>query len=1459
MLPERDNCGFGLLVDTKSPPTHRLVTQALTGLARLTHRGAIGEDGLAGDGCGIMLQIDHNFFRQKASEAGLELPERFAVGMCFLDPRYVAKQQRCLHKRIQQQGFSVAGWRDVSLNLKALSSYLTNDRPVFAQIFIPLPADYDASLIEKKLFIAQKKTEWDLRNDPLFTICSLSALRITYKALVLPANLPVFFPDLQNPHLRSKVALFHQRFSTNTLSHWSLCQPFSTLAHNGEINTIQGNRHFVYQISQSLIQNHLGELDSLPSLLKQTGSDSQSLDQFIQSLHHCGLNTAEGLRLLIPPSWEHAAEMPDKERDYFRYHFPFLPSWEGPAGIVFFDGHQAGCILDRNGFRPTRYQRSANGLVVAGSEVGLVDFQEEELVCQTRLRPGEILLIDTEQNLIITEGATPTVFYEKHNYSAHVRHSHCTLDKIKPNPEKTTLPPITSAMRKYFDVSYEELEQSLRFMAENAVEPTASMGDDTPLAALSKQPRQLFDFMRQQFAQVTNPPLDSLREKLVMSTMISLGNRENIISHHHAKNLQIILPSPLLSNKQFAQIIELKHQDFASHILPLTYAAEKSMPEALDQLVAQAIQTIDNNKHKLIILSDQQAEFQWASLHPAIATGALHHALIERQCRGRISIIVASGWVRDAHHAAMLIASGANAVYPWLAYALIQNFTKKSYTAFQNYRQALDKGLLKICSKMGVCTVNSYHGSQLFQVLGLNKEIIRRCFSQCDSAIERFDWKGLHQHQLQFLQKARESVSIPVRHGGLYKFAVDSEYHDYNPDVVMTLIAAVKTGDAKLYQNFAERINYRSPVMLRDFFTLKSDRAPIPINKVEPVNTLTPRFETAAMSLGALSPEAHESLAEAMNILGGRSNSGEGGEAQYRHKTIKRSKIKQIASARFGVTAEYLTEAEVIQIKIAQGAKPGEGGQLPGGKVNAMIAHLRYCSPGITLISPPPHHDIYSIEDLAQLIYDLKQINPKAYISVKLVAAPGVGTIAAGVVKSYADCVTISGYDGGTGASPLSSIRYTGCPWELGLLETQEILLRNHLRHRVTLQIDGGLKTGLDVVKAALLGAETFGFGTAPMVALGCKYLRICHLNNCATGVATQHEELRREHYQGTTQRVVTYFQWVAEEIREILAQMGYERLEEIIGRHDLLTALPDAPLSLPILHSSQMQAEKRKKLYQQPRNPPADKGLLANELIRQVQNTLKDNKSVRLIRNIQNHCRSIGANIAGFVAQQYKSDEIPSCLVTLKFRGIAGQSFAAWNVKGMHMILEGSANDYVGKGMSGGSISIRRPQTSSVDSHLYCLAGNTCLYGATGGECYIDGQTGERFAVRNSGANAVVIATGYHGCEYMTAGNVVILSTPSPNFAAGMSGGIIFVLDDQGVLQQRINPDMVSLIPINNTSDPQYRNLLKQMLITFLHRTRSPAGLKALQELESATNRFMIVLPNTIEVPLISTEEAPS
>lgn len=1449
---ELDSCGFGLLVQTKGDKSHSLIEKALLALTRLTHRGAIGEDGISGDGCGLMTEIDYHYFRSLANENSLTLEDNFAIGMCQLNPKEILNNQKSFERRLIEQGFEIAGWREVPVNGVVCGKQAERSMPAHQQVFLHLPKKQSQTVIEKKLYIAKKLITEDLIEDPYFHISSLSSKTIVYKALVLPVHLEAFFPDLSNTNFQVRMALFHQRFSTNTLSSWRLIQPFATLAHNGEINTIQGNRHAALGQSQLLIRDHFPELKSLKTLVCQQGSDSMSLDNQLESYIHAGMTSYEACRLLIPSAWQNAKDLSPNVRAYFDYHSHLAPPWDGPAGIVFCDGIYAGCLLDKNGFRPTRFKQSLSGLVVIGSETGLIDMDESETLIKGRMKPGQLWCIKLDTGKIITSPQLEEELSIKFPYMEWLTENKRLFPTMSHSTEQES--EITMSKAKLhedclqFNISREELQQVIRHMAETGIESTSSMGDDTPLAPLSDQPRNFFDFFRQQFAQVTNPPMDSLREKSIMSLSTTLGPRGQLLQRTPELARKLVLQSPLLTPSIVQAIQSNSIEFFPCTSISLNYSKRSLLRNALEKLCKKAKKAIKNGA-KILIFSDSNTAINEPCIHPALAVGAISHYLIDSHLRDQVSLIFESGWLRDAHHIAVMLAYGADAIYPTLAYQLVEGLAienkRDSKQDINNYIQAVNKGLLKIISKMGISTLDGYRGAQLFNVLGLKEDIIDRCFSQSAFSLSKLDFVSLDKQYKATLCKEKKMGS-----GGLFKYQPEGEYHDYNPQVVTELLNAVKTNDQQLFAQFNESVTARGKRMVRDYLELNYIKPTLLLEQVQAAEQILPHFEAAAMSLGALGPEAHEAIAVAMNTLGGRSNSGEGGEASYRHNSSKRSKIKQIASGRFGVTAEYLVNAEVLQIKIAQGAKPGEGGQLAGVKVNELIASLRHCEPGTTLISPPPHHDIYSIEDLAQLIFDLKEINPKALVSVKLVSAPGVGTIAAGVVKAYADIITLSGYDGGTGASPLSSIKYTGFPWELGLLETQQILLANNLRHRVSLQVDGGFKTGLDVIKAALLGAESYGFGTAPMIALGCKYLRICHLNNCATGIATQDLQLREQFYQGSPERVINYFRWVAEDVRKYLALLGFNRLEDIIGRIELLSQL-DNELDFGFASYKKqnlIKEEDRKKLFTNQANKPFDQGELAAEIQRIVIPELNKTKQITAHFSIKNHNRSIGARLSGEIIRHFKGPNAPEDLIRLSFTGIAGQSFGAWNVKGLKLELCGEANDYLGKGMSGGKIIVYPPENSPPEAQSAIIAGNTCLYGATGGRCYIQGTAGERFAVRNSGAIAVVEGIGEHGCEYMTAGTVVILGETGTNFAAGMTGGSAFVFDPLDQQPAKTNLESVKLYRMQGTEFADFRQQLKLLLTDYHTETNSPVAAKILKKFSQEIDNIWLILPAEVK-----------
>ncbi|MBP7234808.1 MAG: glutamate synthase large subunit, partial [Moraxella sp.] len=1117
----KDNCGFGLIAHTHGEASHDLVQTAIHSLSCMTHRGGVAADGKTGDGCGLLIATPKVFFKKIASDNGFTLNEIFAVGTVFvnLDKALAQHSQDTLSEAIEAQGLLVAGWRDVPVDLSIVGDIARESLPGFKQILVNCPINMDEATFNRKLFVARRKAEIALKDDPLFYVTSLTSQVVIYKGLVMPADLPAFFLDLQDERLASHIVVFHQRFSTNTLPRWPLAQPFRYLAHNGELNTIDGNRDWAVARTPKFVTDLIPELQELQPLVNRVGSDSSSLDNMLEVLVSGGMDLFRALSILVPPAWQNVDTMDMDLRAFYEFYSQHMEAWDGPAGLVIQDGRYAVCMLDRNGLRPSRWVTTKNGYITVASEIGTWDYQPEDVIAKGRVGPGQMLVIDTETGNIMDTKAVGRQLKKAHPYRLWLRENAVRLRDDEQLEEKAYEQRETGenllALQKMFHITNEERTEIIRPSAENGQEAVGSMGDDTPMAVLSKQVRHVADFFRQQFAQVTNPPIDPLREAIVMSLETCLGSEKNIFEPTPDHANRIVLSSPVLSSSKMMQLRSVTKPGFEIETIDLNYDESMPLDDAIKHICEQAAQAVSAGK-VLIVLSDRNIEKGKVPANAIMVTGAVHHHLINVGLRADANLIIETGLVRDSHQLAVLLGFGATAVYPYLAYNVIADLVDKGdllgdpLYAKNNFRKSLDKGLLKILSKMGISTVSSYRGAQLFEAVGLSEEVVELCFTGVESRISGATFEDLAIDQ-QILAKNAFTKRVPLDQGGLLKFVFNKEYHAFNPDVIQALHKAVRTGDYDNYKEYASIVNSRPVATLRDLLQLDTSKS-ISVDDVEPIEQILKRFDSAGMSLGALSPEAHEAIATAMNTIGGRSNSGEGGEDPTRYGTIRNSKIKQVASGRFGVTPAYLRSAEVMQIKIAQGAKPGEGGQLPGGKVNSLIARLRYSVPGVTLISPPPHHDIYSIEDLAQLIFDLKQVNPNALVSVKLVSRPGVGTIATGVAKAYADLITISGYDGGTAASPLSSIHYAGSPWELGLSEAHQSLRVNGLRHKVRVQTDGGLKTGLDVVKAAILGAESFGFGTTPMIAVGCKYLRICHLNNCPTGVATQKSELRDEH-----------------------------------------------------------------------------------------------------------------------------------------------------------------------------------------------------------------------------------------------------------------------------------------------------------------------------------------------------------
>jgi glutamate synthase (NADPH/NADH) large chain len=1458
---ERDSCGFGLIANLDDMPSHWVVETAISALARLTHRGAVAADGKTGDGCGLLIKFPRAFLRAVGEELGFVISERFAAGTVFLsqDDKAAAAARAEIDRAVAEIGLEVAGWREVPTDPSVCGEQALETLPRIEQLYVNAPAGMSRGRFNRRLFLARRRAEKRLGNDDTY-FASLSSVTISYKGMIMPAALPEFYPDLRDPRLESSVCVFHQRFSTNTLPQWRLAQPFRFLAHNGEINTIQGNRNWAQARAKNFLSDKLDDISDLEPIISLTGSDSSSLDNMLEVLRAGGMDVLQGMRLLMPPAWQAAEDFDPDVRAFYEFFDCLMEPWDGPAGIVLTDGRYAACCLDRNGLRPARYVITGDRHITIASEVGVYDYEETDVVAKGRLGPGEMLAVDLVNGVLLDNDDIHDVLKTRAPYKKWLKRGVRYLDSELVDTHTTAEPmdPETLASyQKMFNLSREELHDIVAVLAQAEQEAVGSMGDDTPMAVLSRHVRSPFDYFRQQFAQVTNPPIDSLRERIVMSLQTNIGRESNLfdIGPDHAE--QVIMNSPVLSQRKLRQLLSDDMFGDSHAFIDLNVADSLSLPAALDQICEQADKAVRDGK-LILMLSDRYLARDKLPVHALLATGAVHHHLVRRGLRCDANIIVETGVARDPHHIACLIGYGATAVYPYLVYQSLYDIARHGSIGTQpelgrSFRRGIRKGLFKIMSKMGISSISSYRGAQLFEIVGLHDEVVNRCFKGTTSRIQGTGFDDLLDDQKQLAAMAWDP-RLPVTQGGLLKYVHGGEYHCYNPDVIATLQAAVRTGDFSQYQQYAQLVNERPVATLRDLMALKPAGPPVPLDEVEPVEAILPRFDSAGMSLGALSPEAHEALAIAMNRIGARSNSGEGGEDPARYGTERMSKIKQVASGRFGVTAEYLVNAEVIQIKIAQGAKPGEGGQLPGHKVNKMIARLRYAKPGVGLISPPPHHDIYSIEDLAQLIFDLKQVNPKALVSVKLVAEPGVGTIAAGVVKAYADLITISGYDGGTGASPLSSVKYAGSPWELGLSETHQVLRGNDLRHKVRLQTDGGLKTGVDVVKAAMLGAESFGFGTAPMVALGCKYLRICHLNNCATGVATQNDVLRSAYFTGLPDMVINFFRFVAEETRQLMATLGVRKLEELIGRVDLLepqSGVTDrqARLDLSPIISAAGLASNAAQFCTDLRNEPFDKGELAEEMLATTLPAIESKSGGRFGFEVRNFNRSIGARLAGEIARRHGNEGMSEAPLDILLRGTAGQSFGAWNVSGLNLTLIGDANDYVGKGMAGGRIVIRPPENVSYVVRETAIIGNTCLYGATGGQLFAAGIAGERFGVRNSGATAVIEGAGDHCCEYMTDGVVVVLGRTGVNFGAGMTGGFAYVLDIDRDFVDRYNHELIDIHRVTPESMEAHLHHLRALIMQHIEATGSEWGEQIVEDYRTFLPKFWLVKPKAAEL----------
>ena len=1455
----KDNCGFGLIANLEGKPSRQIVINSIEALKSMTHRGGIGSDGKTGDGCGLMLNINKDFFiKTIKNEQNINLSNRFAIGQLFYFKEFTLVKSK-IQKILNEEGLKLVTKRDVPIKKDILGHIALDCIPNIYQIFIESnnnnmsDEEFETALLQSRKFI-----EEIYLNDEKLYFCSFSAKTIIYKGLMLPSDIKNFYIDLQSKQFTSSICVFHQRFSTNTSPRWHLAQPFRLLAHNGEINAIRGNRNWSRARSNIFETTKIPKIQKFKQIVNETGSDSSALDNMLEILVSGGINILKSIRMIIPPAWQNAQIIDPDVRSFHEYNSMHMEPWDGPAGIVMSDGKWAICVLDRNGLRPARYQIDNLNNITIASETGVNPVHDENIKSKGRISPGGLLAINTENSEILTEEDVDSALKNGATYRRWLKDNAIYIESSLDTYEGPGLKKISSEefkiSSKLFLLYKEERTSVIKPLAIDSQEGTGSMGDDTALAVMSKMHRQIYDYFRQQFAQVTNPPIDSLRESSVMSLETCFGPELNVFeeSPEHAKRL--VISSPVLSHKKLQSI--LINPYFKCDEIKLAYKKDESLRGALKLLQKKAVNSIKEG-NTIIHLDESLPDKNSIPINSLLAVGCVHQKLVELGLRSKANIIVTSSSARDTHQIACLIGFGATAVYPTLAYQTILDLTERNelkgspHENCARYRKGVNKGLLKIISKMGISTISSYRGSQLFEIIGLNSDIVDLCFTNTESRIGGKNLEALDKEIKALNDYARSNLS-EINVGGLLKYVHGGEYHTYNPEIVKKLQEAVSTGSQEIYNEYANLVDNRPPAMLRDLLHLKElGKKDNTKSNLESIDKIIKRFDSAGMSLGSLSPKAHETLAEAMNTLGARSNSGEGGEGKHRYGTLKMSKIKQVASGRFGVTPHYLVNAEVLQIKIAQGAKPGEGGQLPGGKVNKLIAELRYSTPGITLISPPPHHDIYSIEDLAQLIFDLKQVNPKALVSVKLVSEPGVGTIATGVAKAYADLITISGHDGGTGASPLTSIRYAGSPWELGLAESHQSLRDAGLRHKVRLQTDGGMKTGLDVIKAAILGAESFGFGTGPMISMGCKYLRICHLNNCATGVATQRKDLIDQHFIGEKEKVINYFKFIANDVREHLRKIGVNKLEDIIGQTQYLKQVTDIEEQYKSIDLSGLLEKDNENAESYfctvDRNDPWDKGKLSQKIIKQSKKIIDEEKKGTLNFNISNTDRSIGARISGYIAEKFGEEGLPKKL-SLKFDGSAGQSFGCWNANNLNLILNGDANDYVGKGMNGGRIIIKN-NAKYASNKTSVLAGNTCLYGATGGELFISGSVGERFAVRNSGASAVVEGAGDHCCEYMTGGHVTVLGSVGLNFGAGMTGGFAYVLDEDRTFFDKCNRGLVNLERISMEEMQPHRKFLKEILHKHYKFTKSSKAKLIIDDFERYEPYFWLVIPAAVNI----------
>jgi len=1474
---EHDSCGVGFIVHLKGQRSHQIVSDGLTALENLDHRGACGCEVNTGDGAGILIQVPHEFFRRECAALGIRLPEagHYGVGLFFAAPNPRARQQAqaLLTAIVEEEGQHLLGWRDVPTNNSDVGATARAVEPSMLHVFIGRDSQVaDDDAFERKLYVIRKRFEkaiarYGIEDHEYFYFASLSCRTLVYKGMLTATQLRAYFPDLGDPRLISALAMFHSRFSTNTFPSWRLAHPYRMVSHNGEINTLRGNINWMTAREALMDSPLFDDIHKILPIIDEKGSDTACLDNALELLVLAGRPLPHAMMMLIPEAWSGHESMSAEKKAFYEYHSCLMEPWDGPASVAFTDGKNIGAVLDRNGLRPSRYYVTKDDLVIMASEVGVLPIEPERVLHKGRLQPGKMFLVSLEEGRIIDDAELKNKLATDRPYGEWLKNNLLPLDAAPPGE------PVASFGGKQlleqqlaFGYTVEDLKYVLTPMARNSEEALGSMGTDTPLAVLSDRPQPLYNYFKQLFAQVTNPPLDAIREELVTSVKTVIGPEGNLLDSEPESCHLISLESPFIDNEQLAQFKALRDSALRATVLPILFPAKAGpagLAPAMEELYAQADRAIANGA-KVLILSDRGVTAESAPIPALLAVAGLHNHLVREKKRTQVGLILETGEAREVHHFALLIGYGAGAINPYLAIDTIHDLLDEGYLEVQmtpdeatkHYLKAIKKGVVKVMSKMGISTIQSYRGAQIFEAIGLNDEFIDRYFTK---TVSRIGGIGIDEVAVEAM--AHHARAFPDRDGGLeeldwggqYQWRRDGEYHLFNPETVFRLQHSTRTGQMDVFREYTRMVNEQSERMatLRGLFDFKADRQPVPIEEVESADQLFKRFATGAMSYGSISAEAHETLAIAMNRIGGRSNTGEGGEDRRRFQPdangdLRRSAIKQVASGRFGVTSEYLVNADELQIKMAQGAKPGEGGQLPGHKVYPWIAEVRHATPGVGLISPPPHHDIYSIEDLAQLIHDLKNSNPRARISVKLVAEVGVGTVAAGVAKAKSDVVLISGYDGGTGASPLTSIKHAGAPWELGLAETQQTLVLNKLRDRIVVQVDGQMKTGRDVVIGALLGAEEFGFATAPLVVMGCVMMRVCHLDTCPVGIATQNPVLR-EKFAGRAEHVVNFFRFIAEEVREYMAQLGFRTFEEMVGRSDILD------MRRAVDHWKAQGLDLSAILYR-----PAladevatrcviaqDHGLdkaLDQEILTRVAPALERGEHVSFEIPIRNVNRTVGTITGSELTRRYGNNGLPDDTIDITFHGSAGQSFGAFVPSGMTLRLIGDTNDYVGKGLSGGKIIVRPPAEATFVPEANILIGNVALYGATSGAAFVRGVAGERFAVRNSGAVAVVEGTGDHCCEYMTGGRVVVIGRTGRNFGAGMSGGVAYVYDEDGTFANHCNMEMVSLERLEEHEDLEVVHGLLERHIEY---TGSTVAQDLLVDWPASAQRFVKVMPN--------------